>query len=141
MIKGGNIETGVELEIPLQITNPSKIALKTNSDVILDLIYNQAKVGQVVLPNLSLVPGVNKILAKSFVNPEKSNEQAISSTRKLFSQFTNGVASDVVVNNGASRAIPMLNKALGALSLPQRIPASNFALIRVILSFFPFAPF
>ncbi|KAJ3313052.1 hypothetical protein HDU76_002740 [Blyttiomyces sp. JEL0837] len=128
-IVGGDAATGVKLEIPLQIVNPSNVALNLHSDVTLALTFNGQQVGTVVLPNLSLAQGVNTITATSYVNPDKTNAAAVAATRLLFSQFTGGVTSNVSVGSGKAAGLRVLDAALGALNIPQALPANTQKLI------------
>ncbi|KAJ3211633.1 hypothetical protein HDU67_004388 [Dinochytrium kinnereticum] len=128
VIKSGVPGEGIKLQIPLTIENPSNIVLNIkNSDVTLDLLFEGQTVGTVVLPALKLASGVNKVDATAFVNP-KSLPAGLA-TRKLFSQFTGGVASNVMVANGRASGLKVLDAALGSLSIPQVLPAQQEKLI------------
>ncbi|KAJ3207160.1 hypothetical protein HDU67_007629 [Dinochytrium kinnereticum] len=129
IMKGGNPATGIELEIPLKVVNPSNVILNLGSDVVLDLTYNGQKCGTVVLPNMSLQLGENNFKAKSFVFPDKTNIRALVATKELMSRFTGKTVSDVVVNNGRAAKAPVLDDALGALSIAQKLPANQENLI------------
>ncbi|KAJ3293728.1 hypothetical protein HDU76_007012, partial [Blyttiomyces sp. JEL0837] len=130
VIKGGSPTTGVQLEIQLEITNPSTIGLNLNTDVTMQILYKGQAVGTVVLPNFVLNPNsVNKITAVSYVNPDKSNADAVAATRELFSHFTGGVDTNINVGKGAAAGLHALDLALGSLNIPQVLPSNKKPLI------------
>ncbi|KAJ3093779.1 hypothetical protein HDU97_009044 [Phlyctochytrium planicorne] len=128
-IVSGDPAKGIALSIPLSIKNPSNIALNLkNSNVNLDLTFDGQKVGVVTLPNLSLQSGANTVQATALVTPPTSAVGA-QAVKKLFSQFTGGVVSNVSVGNGKAEGLSVLDKALGALNIPQVLPAQKQPLV------------
>ncbi|KAJ3093953.1 hypothetical protein HDU97_008786 [Phlyctochytrium planicorne] len=134
VIKAGEASSGIELAIKLKVRNPSNIILNLNDDVVFDLTFDGQKVGSVILPNMKLALGENNFLAKSFINPDKGNGNALAATRKLMSQFTGGQASQVVVRNGKANKTPSLDAALGAVTIPQQLMANQEKLIKGALA-------
>ncbi|KAI8850182.1 hypothetical protein BC829DRAFT_442420 [Chytridium lagenaria] len=113
---GGLRDTGIELEVPLAITNPSNIVLHANADITMDFVFDKQKLGTVVLEKFRLEKGVNNLKAKAFVHPDPTN-------------FTGGVVSDVTVGNGKAEGLELLDAALQAVSIPQKLPANQDKLI------------
>ncbi|KAJ3103349.1 hypothetical protein HDU96_009296 [Phlyctochytrium bullatum] len=128
-VVSGNPTEGIKLSVPLKITNPSTVALYANRDITLNLSFNNVVLGTVVLPNFRLNPGVNEVVATSFVHPDPTNIPALLATKQLFSQFVGGIPSAVVVGNGKAAGLPILDDALGALSIPQTLPPQTDKLI------------
>ncbi|KAJ3204477.1 hypothetical protein HDU67_009495, partial [Dinochytrium kinnereticum] len=133
-VLGGEASRGIELSIPLQITNPSNIILNTNTDAEFDLLYNNVNCGVVILPNVAVRPGVNALTARSFARGE-GRECAL-----MLERFTGGVDLEVVVAGGRARGVPALDLAFGALRLPQTLPSNKQRLINsaVLLAQFGF---
>ncbi|KAJ3101229.1 hypothetical protein HDU97_001580 [Phlyctochytrium planicorne] len=129
-IVGGSPGRGIELAIKLRVWNPSNIILNLNADVAFDLTFEGEKIGSVVLPDMKLAIGENNFVARSFIFPDKTSEKAMVATKKLMSQFTGGQASQVVVNNGKADKAPVLDAALGAVSIPQELMANKQKLIQ-----------
>lgn len=129
-IIGGDRDTGVILSIPLQINSPSpNIILNSNTDAIFDMQYNGQKCGTVVLPRVSINPGINSYTAKGFFKPDPDNEAAMTSCRQMLSQFAGGKVSQVTVSNGRSSNMPSLDAAFGALVLQQTLPPNTEFLV------------
>ncbi|KAJ3102116.1 hypothetical protein HDU97_000758 [Phlyctochytrium planicorne] len=137
VVKGGSVQTGINLEIPLDLTSPSNVVLNTNTDVAFDLTYNDVVVGNVRLPKVSIKPGVNKLVAISNVFPDKNNAAALKATRMMLSNFTGGNDGQVVVKNGKG-GIESLADAFGAVVLKQTLPSNKKNLINVSRFAIPF---
>ncbi|KAI8853761.1 hypothetical protein BC829DRAFT_480874 [Chytridium lagenaria] len=110
VVLGGSKEKGIQLSIPLEITSPSNVILNTNTDVLLDLLFNNIKVGTVILSQVAIVPGVNTLSASSY--------DAVESIYW-------GQDSGVVVANGKSSNMPSLDLAFASLRLTQNLPSSK----------------
>ncbi|KAJ3102071.1 hypothetical protein HDU97_000785 [Phlyctochytrium planicorne] len=128
-ILAGNPDTGIKLEVPLVINNPSTVTLDTKTDITLGLTFENQTIGTVILPNFKLEAGSNAVVATSFIHPDPTNIPQRLATKKLFSQFTGGVASNIVVGNGKAAGLPVLDLALASLSIPQVLPANTDKLI------------
>ncbi|KAJ3192040.1 hypothetical protein HK101_007145 [Irineochytrium annulatum] len=137
VVQGGSASTGIKLQIPLTIHNPSNVVLNANTDAIFDLVFNNAVCGSVILPNIGLKSGDNAVSATSFVFPDPNNAAAVAATRALLTQFTGGKDSALVVKNGRSSNMPSLDAAFAALSLPQTLPSNKSPLINTARFTFP----
>jgi hypothetical protein len=91
------------------------------------LVYNNVKVGDVILPNLTIRPGVNELKAKSYVHPDETQESKVAAVG-LLTKFMNGVNPTVTVRSGTSALRP-LAAALNSISIDNVLPANPQPLI------------
>ncbi|KAF9111503.1 hypothetical protein BGX27_004821 [Mortierella sp. AM989] len=116
--------TSLGLAITVVIVNPSSISLSAG-DVILDLVYNGARLGTVTLPNLAIVPGENIVQATSSIDPAAS-PQGI----ELLTLYTGGTGASVnIVGTPTSTSIDSLSLAFGALSIGSQMPGLDSKLL------------
>jgi hypothetical protein len=87
--------SAMHMDIETTITNPSTLSLDLQGDVKMDLMYEGFRVGQVVMPQLTVVPGKNKIIAKNLFNP--IGDSAIKAGQRLLSSYILGQSSPVVI--------------------------------------------
>ncbi|KAJ3102070.1 hypothetical protein HDU97_000784 [Phlyctochytrium planicorne] len=128
-IVAGEPSTGVKLNVELEITNPSTVTLITHSDIKMDLVFEGQVVGKVILPNFELKQGKFIVQAVSYVKADLTNRNQALAVKKMFSQFSSGVVSAVTVQNGKADPLPLLDAALGAVTIPQQLPPNDKPLI------------
>ncbi|KAI8853762.1 hypothetical protein BC829DRAFT_276758 [Chytridium lagenaria] len=121
----GGSDRGVELSIDLELNNPSNVILNANADAEFDLLYNNVNCGVVILPNVAVNPGRNRLTARSFARGAEAN----AACGQMLERFTGGTDISVGVANGRAPDMPSLDGAFGALNLPQQLPANKVPLI------------
>ncbi|KAF9358036.1 hypothetical protein BGX26_002620 [Mortierella sp. AD094] len=116
--------TSLTMAIAVVIINPSSISLNAG-DIILDLVYNGARLGTVTMPNLAIVPGANTVNATSTIDPAASPEGL-----ELLSLYTSGAGASVnIVGTPSSTAVDSLTLAFGALNIGSQMPGLQSKLL------------
>ncbi|KAJ3103348.1 hypothetical protein HDU96_009295 [Phlyctochytrium bullatum] len=128
-VRGGNPTDGILLDIDTVIENPSALGLTLNSDVTLTLSDSADQVlGNVVLPLMKLVPGTNKIAAKSYFKPAAG--PATEAGKKVLSSFLQARDQQVkIVGSESSVVYTALKPAFSALSITSTLPSIKTPLV------------
>jgi hypothetical protein len=103
-------------------------------------MYTGQKVATAIMPNIALKLGENNLVLTTYVKPDPGNAAAVAATRKMLSDFTGGIDSQVTVGNGKSSNMPSVDAAFGALSMQQTLPSNKQKLINVSLSHTAYNP-
>ncbi|KAF9366881.1 hypothetical protein BGX34_003981 [Mortierella sp. NVP85] len=116
--------TDLTMAITVVIVNPSSISLSAG-DIVLDLMYKGVRLGTVTMPNLSIVPGDNVVLASSTIDPAASPEGL-----ELLTLYTSGAGATVSIKGTAtSTNVESLSLAFGALDISSQMPGLQSKLL------------
>ncbi|KAJ3205449.1 hypothetical protein HDU67_008831 [Dinochytrium kinnereticum] len=120
--------TAMNLEISTVIQNPSNLSLFANADVAMELEVEGERLGRVLLPNMTLVPGRNVFLARSSFEPR--GEGAVRVGRRLLSDFLAGRESAVsITGTPTSTPYKSLAAAFSSLKISATLPGQTAQLI------------
>ncbi|KAK3824793.1 MAG: hypothetical protein J3Q66DRAFT_326052, partial [Benniella sp.] len=116
--------TDLTMAITVVIVNPSSISLSAG-DIVLDLMYKGVRLGTVTMPNLSIVPGDNTVLASSTIDPAASPEGL-----ELLTLYTSGAGATVIIKGTPSSTnVESLSLAFGALDISSQMPGLQSKLL------------
>ncbi|KAK3824742.1 MAG: hypothetical protein J3Q66DRAFT_325946, partial [Benniella sp.] len=116
--------TDLTMAITVVIVNPSSISLSAG-DIVLDLMYKGVRLGTVTMPNLSIVPGDNTVLASSTIDPAASPEGL-----ELLTLYTSGAGATVSIKGTpTSTNVESLSLAFGALDISSQMPGLQSKLL------------
>ncbi|KAK3824794.1 MAG: hypothetical protein J3Q66DRAFT_419504 [Benniella sp.] len=116
--------TDLTMAITVVIVNPSSISLSAG-DIVLDLMYKGVRLGTVTMPNLSIVPGDNTVLASSTIDPAASPEGL-----ELLTLYTSGAGATVSIKGTPSSTnVESLSLAFGALDISSQMPGLQSKLL------------
>ncbi|KAF9955312.1 hypothetical protein BGZ72_003835 [Mortierella alpina] len=116
--------TALTMVIKVVIMNPSSISLSAG-DVALDLIYKGSRLGTVIMPKLTIVPGTNTVQANSTINPAASPEGL-----ELLNLYTSGAGADIsIVGTPTSTQVESLSLAFSSLNIRTRMPGLQAKLL------------
>ncbi|KAL9935874.1 hypothetical protein V8E36_005451 [Tilletia maclaganii] len=115
------------LSLTTTLFNPSNLTVGTGT-VSFNTLYKGQVIGQVVIPNLVLVPGENVIPTQLRFNPQGG--AAVAAGREVLTNYVANLTSSVSVA-GSRDATPIasLKEALSGLSINADVPALNKLLI------------
>ena len=119
----------MEVTTNISIDNPSNVSLHSLGTLMLDLVFNQSKLGQVTLPSFSLPTGVRTHTAKA--NISAPTAQTAESLAHFISAMINQTASPISLRGGvelangtvvAGTTIPLLQPTIRSFVSPSRFP-------------------
>ncbi|PWN53595.1 hypothetical protein IE53DRAFT_140447 [Violaceomyces palustris] len=115
------------ITITATLFNPSQITIGTG-DVSFDLYFQGQKIGQAIIRNLVLVPGVNDIPTEVRYQPQGG--AATAAGQLLLENYVQGIVSDTVIQGTRDTTpIESLKQALSGIQLKASIPALQQLLI------------
>ncbi|KXS20958.1 hypothetical protein M427DRAFT_41124 [Gonapodya prolifera JEL478] len=112
----------ISITISVKMVNPSNVQLALNSDVTLNMVYQNQVLGTVTIPNMSLNIGDNTVSASARYSPQTPQAAAVGS--QLLTAFVGGTDTVVQVQ-GSTTATPLgpLIPSLSALTLSTTFPS------------------
>ncbi|CAG8450266.1 9264_t:CDS:2 [Diversispora eburnea] len=116
----------ISIELKVSLFNPSNVQISTpSSDISFDLIFQQFKVGKVIIPNFKISRGDNPNLLV-FAQFSPKTEEEIKVGRVLLNKFLDGNQIDISINgNKNSTNIVPLQSAMESINLNIIVPGLN----------------
>ncbi|KAL1924350.1 uncharacterized protein VTP21DRAFT_7385 [Calcarisporiella thermophila] len=122
----GGTKKGLLTKIDTQIKNPSNLEIAMNSDVRTNMEYEGRELSEVVMPDLELNLGNNKVIAETTFDPNASQEG-----KKLLETYLAGQDNDVVIK-GKKHAtdVESLNQGLAKINVGTVLPGLGEKLLK-----------
>ncbi|RIB26470.1 hypothetical protein C2G38_2030198 [Gigaspora rosea] len=119
-VTGGSPEH-INIELLVNLSNPSNVKIALNSDVTFDLICNETIIGTVIIPNLVLDRGENNLKVLALFSPNGDEERQVG--RILLNNFLAGKTNNVSIKgNETSTTLEPLRQAFEAIELTTVMP-------------------
>jgi len=120
--------TGLKIDLMTQVTNPSDIRTSVGT-VVFDMVYQNQKLGKVIMENLTLNPGLNKITAKATLFPQTL--PAIAAGFEFVSRYVMGKETAAAIEgNMESTDIASVKDAFSQIKLTSVVPGLGQKLIK-----------
>jgi hypothetical protein len=127
LVVGGTPEY-IIIHATITTENPVPLELSAGK-ALFDATFNGEKVGDCIIPDMSLKVGSNTIKAVIHFHPETA--AAVAAGRKMLSDFVAGIRNQVtVIGRPDTSEIESINGALGGLKLSALLPALNENMLR-----------
>ncbi|CAG8702243.1 16443_t:CDS:1, partial [Racocetra fulgida] len=117
----GGSNDHIDIELSVSLSNPSNVKIILDSDVKFDLICNETRIGNVIIPNLVLDRGENNLTVLAQFSPNGDEEQQVG--RNLLNNFLAGKTNNVSIKgNKNSTPLEPLRKAFETIELTTVMP-------------------